>query len=117
MKYIVVFALLLAPLFPPPVVGTLDPGATQIGWENDVKADAVVVTLNRDDCPIAARATIDHPSDPQAITQVPDGPPFDEQCLLRPGDHVYVQRFRAGVLIDAIGPYVVPVRILLPAIH
>lgn len=97
----------------------LDPvaGVAMIGWENDIGADMVIVWIERDDCPIAAHGAPDDTGDPQqAITQVPAGPPFDERCLLRPGDHVYLQRWRDGEHIDTIGPYVVPVRVWLPVV-
>lgn len=103
----------------PPLGSTLDPidGVALIGWENEVGADAISVLLDRDDCRGPTPAPIGDSGDPQqGLVQVPAGPPFDPDCLLRPGDHVYLLRYRAGEYIDQIGPYVVPVRIWLPVV-
>ncbi len=130
MKYILLlFVVVLAtsaqaqsmpPLIPPPSLGnTLDPvdGIVLIGWENGIEADAVVASLDRDDCRIATQGTIGDFGDPQqVITQVPSGPPFNPLCLLRPGDHVYIERWREGMHVDTIGPYNVPLRVWLPAV-
>lgn len=116
--FAVLFILTSAP--PPPPGSTLDPvnGVASIGWENSIGADVVVATLNRTDCPVAARGAPGDTGDPQqAITQVPSGPPFDEHCLLRPGDRIYLQRWRGGEHIDTLGPYNVPVRIWLPLVR
>lgn len=107
------------PAPPAPPGSTLDPvnGVAWIGWENSIGADTAVVLLNRADCPVASRAAPEDTGDPaQANTQVPAGPPFDARCLLRPGDHVYLQRWRNGEHIDTLGPYFVPVRIWLPIV-
>lgn len=127
MKYVmlVVIALLLATsasaqIIPPPPTGSLlDPvnGIALIGWENSIHADLVVAVLNRTDCLIATNEAVQNSGDPQqAITQVPAGPPFPTRCLLRPGDHVFLQRWRAGRHIDTIGPYAVPLHVWLPFI-
>lgn len=119
--FVVLFILLqVQPASPPPFGSRLDPvnGIAWIGWENSVGADAVIATLDRADCPIAARGAPGDTGDPQqANTQVPSGPPFNEHCLLRPGDHVSLQRWRNGEHIDTIGPYYVPVRIWLPVVR
>ncbi len=108
------------PIPPPPLGRVLTPenGVAIIGWENDVQADVVGVRLDRapDDCPQPLLAAIDSPDDPQAIVQVPLGPPFEPRCLLRPGDRVYLLRYRAGRFTDEIGPYVVPARMWLPIV-
>lgn len=119
MKYAVIAAVLLLatsvraqtiPQLP------LDPvnGVASIGFENTVGADTVVATLNRPDCPIAARASLDTLPANQGFIQVPSG--LDTACLLRPGDRVSLQRYRDGVLVDTLGPYVVPVRLYFPIV-
>lgn len=111
-------AIVLFALIPPPPYPPLDPGVSTIGWENGIGADTVIVRLNRPDCPIAARGAPGDTGDPQqAITQVPQGPPFDPACLLRPGDRVVLERWKDGQKIDEIGPYIVPVRIFVPMVN
>lgn len=120
MRYFIVALVLLIFTAPPPLV-TIEPadGVFFIGWDNSrVHADTVIARLNRDDCPIAARAAPIDTGDPrQALTQVPEGPPFVSACLLRPGDNVMLERWRDGAKIDEIGPFVVPVRIYVPMIN
>ena len=125
MKYlIIIVALMLATSaqaqLTPPLGSTLDPvdGVALINWENNVGADTVMMLLGRDDCRGPAPATLLDSGDPQqGLVQVPAGPPFDPLCLLRPGDHVYLQRWRGGEYIDTIGPYNVPVRVWLPIVQ
>lgn len=116
MKLIIAIAVfLIAAIPPPPLGGTLDPvdGVALIGRKNDVQADTVVIALERDDCRGPVLTAVD-PLEPQMVVQVPPGPPFDVRCLLTPGDHVYLLRYRDGLYIDAIGPYIVPIKVWLP---
>lgn len=103
----------------PSTENTLDPvnGVAMIAWENDVQADTIMALLARHDCRGPTLVAIKDSGDPQqGIVQVPAGPPFDPPCLLRPGDRVYLQRWRDGEYIDTIGPYSVPIRVWLPMI-
>lgn len=104
---------------PPPLGDTIDPvdGVALIAWENEIGADAIAVLLDRRECHGPTPVPIEDSGDPQqGIVQVPTGPPFDPQCLLRDGDHVTLLRYKDGQYIDQIGPYVVPARVWLPVV-
>jgi hypothetical protein len=110
------FALLLLgqPIPPHPYGSTLESGQAAIGWGNNVDADTVVVVnVKNSACLVPTMEPIDA-HDAQVSTWVPNS--TDPRCLLRPGDHVYLLRYRAGRYIDQIGPYIVPVKVWLPVI-
>lgn len=117
-KLLLAILLLAQPLPPYPLGSTLDPvdGVAPIAYENSGGADTVIAVLDRADCRIPTLAAIADPSDPQAVVQVPFGPPYDARCLLRPGDHVHLLRYRQGQLVGEDGPYIVPVKVWLPRI-
>lgn len=82
-------------------------GIAAIGWQNEVGADVVMALLERDDCPIAAWGPPEDTGDPaQVLTHVPQGPPYDVRCLIRRTDRIFLLRYRDGVYIDRLGPYV-----------
>lgn len=118
MKYAIIaaIALVLVPITPPPPLDTtLEPGRSAIGWENSVDADTVVVSNPANTaCPEPTNERI-IAHDTQVSTWVPNND--DENCLLRPGDRIYLELYRAGELVGEIGPYLVPVRVWLPAIR
>lgn len=125
MRYVLLalFAVLLAtsahaqpyqPSYPP-----LNPenGIAAIGWENGVGADLAVAHLDRGDCPIASQGPPEDTGDPaQAVTRVPDARHQTAPCLLRPGDHVYLWRYKGGDYLDRIGPWNVPIHVRLPMV-
>lgn len=121
MKYIaiaIIAALLLtsaqAQIEPPHQV-QVENGIAVFGWENSVGADTVVATLDRADCPIAARGAPGDTGDPQqAFTQIPQGPPYDERCRIRPYDRITLLLYRDDVYVGQLGPYIPRVRVYLP---
>lgn len=124
MKRIVIAAIALLvlttsmyaqPLPPYPYGSTLEPGIAAIGWENSADADTVVaVNPGNTACLIPTMEQITA-HDRQVSTWVPNS--TDERCLLKPGDHIYLLRYRDGRYVDKIGPYIVPVRLWLPAVR
>ena len=117
MKYAIIAALLIvatvqAQPSTPVALEAVD-GIATIAWSNEVGADTVIVVLSRPDCPVPTFGRIS-PNVAQQATQVPGS--IDERCLLRPGDRVSLVRYKDGVYIDTIGPWIVPVRIYAPLV-
>ena len=90
-------------------------GVAVIAWKNTTGADSVVVFNIDSDCPYPVVVAID-PTRQFVTTQVPEGPPFEQRCLLRPGDRLYVQRYIHTFFVDQEGPFVVARRVWLPVV-
>lgn len=113
------FAHVAPPDQPPVLLVDAPGGITILIWTNDVEADSVVVaniSRTAETCAYPVVVAVDAGLTGQA-TQVPEGPPYEERCLLRPGDRLYLQRYRNKFAIDQLGPFVVPVRVWLPRIE
>ena len=67
------------------------------------------------ECPYPVVAAID-PMQQHISTQIPEGPPYEERCLLRPGDRLYVQRYLHSFFVDQAGPFVVARHVWLPMV-
>mgnify|MGYP001618132369 FL=1 len=92
-------------------------GVTRINWTNYVQADSIAVAnLDNAICPYPVVVAVD-PAIAAQSTIVPEGPPHDTNCLLRPGDHLYLLWYRNKFQVGSVGPFVIPVRVWLPAIH
>ena len=93
-------------------------GVALLIWTNDVQADGIaVINLARtaETCAYPVVTAVD-PGLTGQFTSIPEGPPYEERCLLRPGDRFYLQRYRNKHYTDQIGPFVVPVRVWLPGV-
>ena len=93
----------------------VEDGVAVFGWSNDVGADLIIVTLNRDDCAIVGHYAVD-PAQVQQVIQVPR-PTDDAACKLRLADQITLLRYKVGFgYIDQLGPYVQRGRVLLPVV-
>lgn len=89
-------------------------GSTAINWRNDVQIDWVIVE-NRTSA--ACSEPVNAAAQPAALfvaTLVPTNP--DPPCLIRPGDQLFLRRYRQRVLIDILGPYIAPTYVYLPVV-
>ena len=97
--------------YPPLVV---EGGSTAITWQNDAQIDWVVVeNMMNAVCAEPVNAATS-PVESFTATLVPTWP--DPQCLIRPGDHLFLRRYRQQVLIDVLGPYIAPSFVYLPLV-
>ena len=103
-----------APAATPRLIDAVD-GVAVIAWENTTGADSVVVANLDGACPYPVVMTID-PTIQHVVTQVPEGPPFEQRCLLRPGDRLYMQRYLHNFFVDQEGPFVVARSTWLPVV-
>ena len=108
-----ILAIVLA-LAPPRLVEAPQ-GIAAIAWENTTGADTVVVANIDSTCPYPVVVAID-PAQVSVLTQIPEGPPYEGRCLLRPGDRLYVQRYKDRFFADQEGPFVVARKLYLPAV-
>lgn len=99
----------------PPRLVIATQGITHIAWENTTEADSVVVANQTSDCPYPVVKSID-PAEQHVLTQVPEGPPYEGRCLLRPGDRLQLLRYRAGFYVDQEGPFIVAYRVWVPLV-
>ena len=51
------------------------------------------------------------------LTQAPEGPPYEARCAIRPGDRLYLLRYRDRQFLGQAGPFVVPMRVWLPMVR
>lgn len=104
----------LAPAESPRLVVATD-GIANIAWENTTEADSVVVANVTSACPYPVVKHID-PAVQHVVTQVPEGPPYEGRCLLRPGDRLHLLRYRGGAYVDQEGPFIVAYRAWVPMV-
>lgn len=90
-------------------------GITVIAWENTTGADSVVVANLDSVCPYPVVMAID-PAQRHVLTQVPEGPPYEGRCLLKPGERLYMQRYLHNFFVDQEGPFVVARHVWLPVV-
>ena len=90
-------------------------GVGVIAWENTTGADSVVVANLDSTCPYPVVMAID-PAQVHVLTQVPEGPPYEDRCLLKPGERLYMQRYLHSFFVDQEGPFVVSWQVWLPGI-
>ena len=117
MKYLIIALLIIAAIpahaqDAPPAPVQVEDGIATFGWSNDIGADLVIVTLNRDDCAIVGRYDV-NPAQAQQVIQVPRATD-DPRCRIRYGDQITLLRYRNTVYIDKLGPYMGRVRVLMP---
>ncbi len=114
-KLAIVLALFLALPVPPPRLIDAPQGVGIIAWENTTGANSVVVANLDGACPYPVVQVID-PAQAHVLTQIPEGPPYEERCLLKPGERLYMQRYKDGFFVDQEGPFVVSWQVWLPNI-
>lgn len=111
MRILLILAMLLIPPSPPRLI-EVEPGLVLIVWENADANSAVVFNTSNAVCP--------YPTVQEGfglgtvVTQAPEGPPYAEECTIRPGDQLYLQRYRDRQYVGVEGPFVVPYRVYLP---
>lgn len=110
-----VLVVLLSLAAPVPRLVDAPNGVGMIAWENTAGADLVVVANIDSVCPYPVVVALD-PQVRHVVTQVPEGPPYEGRCLLRPGERLYVRRYRGGFFVDQEGPFVVSYQTWLPQI-
>jgi len=114
LQLLMIVALLTTPA-PPVRLVDAPQGVGVIAWENTTGADSVVVANLDSTCPYPVVQDID-PAEQHVVTQVPEGPPYEERCLLQPGERLYMQRYKHNFFVDQEGPFVVSWRVWLPSI-
>lgn len=113
MRVLLVLAMLFSPS--PPRLIEVDQGLILIVWENADANSAVVFNTSNRTCPYP---TVQEEIRPGIIiTQAPEGPPYAEECAIRPGDQLYLQRYRDRQYVGIDGPFVVPYRVYLPGVR
>lgn len=111
MKTIVLITAFALSLSSPRLI-EVEPGLVLIVWENADANSAVVFNTSNAVCP--------YPTVQEGfglgtvVTQAPEGPPYAEECTIRPGDQLYLQRYRDRQYVGVEGPFVVPYRAYLP---
>lgn len=114
MRLILALTLLLAPV-PPPRLIPIDSGLVVIAWENADATSAIVDDIDNHDCRIV---TVQEGLQlGTVLTQAPEGPPYEARCGIRPGDRLYLLRYRDRQYVGQDGPFVVPTRVWLPMVQ
>lgn len=111
-----IIALAVAQPAPPARLVDAPEGITVIAWENTTGADSVVVANLDSTCPYPVVIAID-PAQRYVFTQVPEGPPYEGRCLLKPGERLYMQRYLHNFFVDQEGPFVVAYQVWLPGVQ
>lgn len=98
----------------PPRLVEVSPGLVIIVWENQDADMVQVFNVSNTVCP--------YPTIQSGLflgtvtTQVPEGPPYDEGCVLRPGDQLYLVRYRNTFFQGQDGPLIVPYHVYMPVV-
>lgn len=114
MRFVLALILLLAPA-PPPRLVEIDDGLVVIVWTNTDANSVTIDDVDNEECRIVAQ--YDGLFLGTNVTQVPQGPPYEERCGIKPGDRLYLLRYRDGHAVGQDGPFVVPVRVWLPIVR